>query len=687
MAGLVAAGALWWRSHPADPIPETGWSAVVKVLAGDGVSGIRDGHGSSARFSEPFGVAVSADHSIYIADAGDAHRIRRISQDGTVATVAGGVRGFADGPAFTARFDTPSHLAAANGGILYIADTGNNAIRRMTSDGIVSTVAGQPTAGFDDGAGHDARFNGPVGIAVDATGRVIVADTYNDRIRAIHPDGRVTTIAGSGATGAADGRAWEATFNSPSAVAVDATGGIYVADTGNDAVRLITPDGLVTTIMPGGPGGLVRPAGIAVTPGGTVYVSDGIGRIFERAPDGAVRTLAGSGPGFADGTGEAARFRSLAGLALDGIARLVVADSRNTLVRLVASPGRSDVRPPAAPWINPRFDGNSFTWAPLVWPVAPMEGPFEITGTMGESRGIEGAERFHAGLDVQAPEGTAVRAVRDGVVVDPVSASAFGTLNESVRIGPLAYVHLRAGRDRRDERIDTRRFAPAYDGTGQLAGMRLKRGARFTAGDVIGTVNAFNHVHMNIGWPGEEQNPLLYRLVHFKDTVPPTIARGGVRVFREDGQPLTARRKRRLIVDGRVHIVVDAWDRVDGNQPRRRLGLYELGYQILNRDGMPASGFEAPRQTIRFDRMSSQADARLIYAPGSGIPVYGRRSTRFLYAVTSTLQGGSTAQGAWDTEHLPPGDYIIRIVARDIRGNEAIANRDLPVTIVPRQSE
>ena len=133
-------------------------------------------------------------------------------------------------------------------GTLYVADTGNNAVRRIAPDGTVSTVAGDGTAGYRDGPGAQARFNGPVGVAVDAGGRVLVADTYNDRIRAIAPDGAVVTLAGGAQSGAADGDAAGAQFNTPCGVAVDSAGTIYVADTGNGLIRFISPDGTVGTI-------------------------------------------------------------------------------------------------------------------------------------------------------------------------------------------------------------------------------------------------------------------------------------------------------------------------------------------------------------------------------------------------------------------------------------------------------
>src|SRR5439155_22155339 len=106
---------------------------------------------------------------------------------------------------------------------------------------------------------------------------------------------------------------------------------------------------------------------------------------------------------------------------------------------------------------------------------------------------------------------------------------------------------------------------------------------------------------LNIGWPGEEYNPLRFPLVRFEDTVPPTIPVGGIHLIGEDGRPFAKRQKGRVLVNGHVQIRVDAWDQVDGNEPRRRLGIYRLGYQVLSRNGTPAPGFNSPHETVRFD--------------------------------------------------------------------------------------
>jgi sugar lactone lactonase YvrE len=680
---VVTFGYFLGRAIKPDPRPplESNWRAVVDVLAGDGHLGTRDGDAQYARFSDLFGIVGAPDGTVFVTDAGTSQRVRRIDADGTVSTVAGGTTGYADGAGADAQFDTPSGVALGPDGALYVADTGNNAIRRVTVAGVVSTVAGGHGAGYRDGLVLDAEFNGPIGVAVDSSGRIVVADTYNDRIRAIDGGGTVTTIAGSGVRGLQDGPALLAQFDTPCGIAIDRAGNIFVADAGNGVIRRIDTAGMVSTVEPRPPGGfLLRPLGVAVSDSGVLYATDDRGRIVEMTPAGATRVVAGSTPGFANGRGEDARLRGPAAIAMGGPGRLLVTDPRNALVRLVTAISQADVRLPSPPLLKPTFDQAQFAQVPLLWPAEPMDGPHEITGTMGEARGAEHAGRFHAGLDVQAFEGSAVRVVRDGSVTNPVAASDFGTLNESLRIGSIAYVHLRVGRTRRNDAFADGRFVISRDEKGRVNHVRVKRGSRFSTGETIGTVNPFNHVHLNIGFPGEEINPLRFRLVQYEDRVAPTIA--AIHLVALDGQRLTAKKGAPLVVDRPVQVVVDAWDQSDGNKKQRRLGLYELGYQILNRDGTPVPGFEQPRETIRFDQLMPDPDApSLVYASGSGIPFYGSRSTHFLYVVTNSLQNGHASTGVWDPAELPPGTYILRITARDIRGNQAVSGRDLTVVV------
>jgi sugar lactone lactonase YvrE len=675
-----ALAVIWWSWPPrADDLLAAEWRANVRAIAGSGTATVRDGDGTRAGFADPFGVAVAADGTVFVADGVAAHRVRVIASDGTVFTLAGGDSGMRDGPGATAQFNSPSGIALDAHGTLLVADTANNRIRRVTR-GVVTTVAGQADAGAHDGHASTASFNGPLGVAVDGAGRVIVADTYNDRIRVIAPDEQVTTLAGS-VPGFVDGWTTDALFDTPSGVAVSGNGTVYVADTGNNAIRTISPEGLVSTLTVSLPEPLRAPVGITLDNRGVLYVTDERGRVIEITQV-VARVVAGSRPGFRDGTGADARFRRPMGIAVVEPGRLIVADTGNALVRTVVAPSRDGAAPPSSPLLAPQFERDAFSWQPMLWPIEPLEGPFEIAGTMGEARGA-GAERFHSGIDVRADQGTRVVALREGVVESPVATGAFGTLNEWVRIGPVTYVHIRVGRGPHGDVFDQTRFVVTRDDHGRITRMRVKRGSRFLTGERIGSVNAFNHVHVNVGWAGEEYNPLLFRLVQFADTVPPTIAAAGIRLYDGDGQPLSQRVNGRIAISGPVQIVVDAWDQADGNRPNRRLGLYSLGYQVLHADGSPAPGFERPLETLRFDQLSSDVDApRLVYAPGSGIPFYGERRTRFLYIVTNTLRDGVATQGFWDTGQLPPGDYTLRVHAADIHGNVAVARRDLPVRIV-----
>jgi sugar lactone lactonase YvrE len=553
---------------------------------------------------------------------------------------------------------------------LYVADTGNNAIRRIAPDGQVTTVAGDGIAGYQDGPSKQARFNGPIGVAVDRHGRVLVADTYNDRIRRIELDGIVTTIAGS------------QIFDTPTGVASDASDRVYVTDAGSGAVHMLDPAGDLRTLPVPYPEELSRPIGVAVAASGEVYITDERGRIVEVDAHGSSRVVAGAAPGFADGPGAEARFRRPSGVAILAPGRLVVADTGNGLIRLVAAASQLEFRPPPLPGIKPHFDSESFGRLPLLWPVAPIEGPHEIAGTMGEARGTD-AERLHAGVDVRIEEGTPVRVVRAGVVSSPISTGEFGSLNEWLRIGPITYVHIRAGRTRDGTPLDPDRFVGSYDTEGTLLGIRVKRGARFESGDTIASVNRFNHVHMNVGWPGEELNPLAFRLLQFADHIPPTISRSGVTLLDEGGQRLVRKIRGRLVVTGPVQIVVEAWDQADGNRANRRLAPYALGYQILHADGTPVDGFESPQETIRMDQLGPDADAHLIYAAGSGIPFYGGRTTRFLFTVTNTFRNGVAAKGQWDAGQLTPGNYVVRVFARDSQNNAT--SRDLPVIVEPER--
>ena len=645
-----------------------GWKAHVTTLAGDGSPAFRDG--TQPAFSDPFGVAIAIDGTIYVADAGESNRIRKIAPDGSVTTLAGGNEGFSDGVGAAASFNTPSALALASDGNLFVADTANNRIRKITPGARVSTVAGDGTAGYADGPGGQAQFNGPIGVAVDARGNVYVADTYNDRIRMIATDGQVSTIAGVGTPGYADGDRTSALFDTPSGIAVIPDGSIIVADTGNDRLRKISPEGNVTTLPVNED--LSNPIGLALSHDNFLYVTElDRSRVVQIAPDGTVREIAGDG--FNQPTGIAISPHS------DRPAELYVADSGNYLVRkldqTVASATATTLDP------LPRLTTETLGQQTLLWPLDPQQSPHEVVATIGEVRGsfdsTDSRHHLHSGLDVFGAYGDVVRAVRSEKVTSPIPNWGFGSLNEGMRVGVVSYIHMHVGRDKDGKMFDDPRFVQVND-----ARVRVKRGTRFRPGDAVGTVNRMYHVHMNIGPPRGEINPLTLSPVGFNDSIPPIIEKDGIQLFDATGTRLTEKQAGRLLVSGPVRIVVDAFDRTNMNASRRRLGLYGIGYQILNADGTPAPGFAEPRINLLFNRLPPDREAtKIAYAAESGITVYGSKTTRFLYEVTNTVRDGRAAPGVWDTTQLTKGDYVLRIIATDYSGNQAQEGRDLTITV------
>ncbi|HEY7372809.1 MAG TPA: SMP-30/gluconolactonase/LRE family protein, partial [Polyangia bacterium] len=236
--------------------PAPAWT--VTTVAGNGRAGFRDGTGTkegTAEFDGPVGVACDAAGVVYVADDRN-HAIRRIGPDGATTTVAGsGAPGFRDGTGPEALFRNPRAIAAGAGGSLYVADTGNNRIRKIAPDGRVTTLAGAGRAGFADGPGARAAFDAPAGLAVDAAGIVFVADTGNHRIRRVQPDGSVTTLAGNGRGQIVDGSGGAgstASFFFPDAIALGPDRTLYVLDGRSQSVRVLAPDGTTLTPTPDG---------------------------------------------------------------------------------------------------------------------------------------------------------------------------------------------------------------------------------------------------------------------------------------------------------------------------------------------------------------------------------------------------------------------------------------------------
>jgi sugar lactone lactonase YvrE len=308
-------------------------SGIVSTLAGSGAVGSLNGQGSAASFNNPSNVAVDALGNVYVADTTN-NLIRKISPVGVVTNFAGsGAAGSADGPAGSATFNAPIGIAVDATGNVFVADSLGQLIRKITPDGVVSTFAGSGNRGSGDAQGRDASFNNPLGISFDSAGNLYVADAYNGRIRKVTPSGMVSTLA----TG----------FSYPWATAVDGSGNVYVTDPGASRIYKVTSGGGVTSLAGSGSAGFAdgtgsaamfnNPLGIVLDTAGNIYVGDdGNRRLRKISSTGVVVTLAGSGiSGSSDGTGVAASFNRLAGIALDSGGSLYVADPGANLIRKI----------------------------------------------------------------------------------------------------------------------------------------------------------------------------------------------------------------------------------------------------------------------------------------------------------------------------------------------------------------
>jgi sugar lactone lactonase YvrE len=340
----------------AAPLAESQSYFFTHLAGSSGGPGWNDGTGSAARFNGPYGVAVDGSGNVYVADSRNC-TIRKITPNGLVTTLAGEERsaGSADGTGSEARFNGPYGVAVDGLGNVYVGDGYNNTIRKVTSTGVVTTLAGKAGSwGSVDGTGSEARFFGPDGVAVDEAGNVYVADYGNHAIRKITPEGVVSTLAGlAGSAGSVDGTGGGARFHGPTGVAVDGAGNTYVADHINATIRKITSAGVVSTLAglagssgsADGTGSAARfnyPNGVAVDGSGNVYVGDSYNQTIRKITSaGAVTTLAGEAGsrGSADGTGSAARFNYPSGVAVDGMGNVCVADHSNHTIRKVTADG------------------------------------------------------------------------------------------------------------------------------------------------------------------------------------------------------------------------------------------------------------------------------------------------------------------------------------------------------------
>ncbi|HZR21506.1 MAG TPA: hypothetical protein VFE51_29765 [Verrucomicrobiae bacterium] len=374
-----------------------GQAFTFTTVAGNAGYGSNDGSGDYVQFHEPGAVAFGSSGELFIADSYN-HTIRRVSSDGVVSTFAGlaWVSGTNDGVGALARFNLPFGLAADETGNVFVADFGNQTIRMLSSNGMVCTIAGLPgVAGFADGTNQEARFNGPISVAVDQVGNLYVADYWNNLIREIARDGTnwiVTTIAGSVSSyGSDDGTNGSAHFYWPHGVAVDVAGNIYVADTFNSTIRRAVHLGtnwIVTTLagtprvigVSDGTNSAARfdfPRGLTVSTNGTIFVADSdastVRSISQVGNDWVVGTVAGDhSNGSRDGTNLNTQFNEPSGITVSKAGTLFVADTDNNLIRTITNLGTN--------WVVRTFVGS--TNGPMpdgVGPLARFSKPSGVT--------------------------------------------------------------------------------------------------------------------------------------------------------------------------------------------------------------------------------------------------------------------------------------------------------------------
>jgi len=369
LAGLVtpfgltvdSSGQVYFAENGDSRIRMINTKGIINTIAGNGTAGFGgDGSmGTSAEVSFPTGVAVDSSGNVYIADSLN-RRIRKLASGGNISTVAGnGNYSYSgdSGQAISAQLNTPQAVATDSSGNLYIADTVNNVVRKVTAAGVISTIAGNGTAGSggDGSAATSAQLHSPQGIAVDASGNVYVSDTQNARVRKIS-NGTINTVAGSGTAGFGGdgGSATSAQLNIPAGLSVDGAGNLYIADFSNNRIRKVTPGGAITTLAGNGLAGysgdggaaanaqLTTPVGVATDSSGNVYIGDtGNNAVRVVNSSGIISTVAGNGlAGYSgdDGPAVSAMVGNPTGVAVDASGNLYISDG-SVRVRKVYSSG------------------------------------------------------------------------------------------------------------------------------------------------------------------------------------------------------------------------------------------------------------------------------------------------------------------------------------------------------------
>ena len=345
---------------------------IITTIAGNGTTGFSGdgGAATSAQIYNPTGIALDGGGNLYIADFYN-HKIRKVTPAGIISTVAGSSYGYSgDGGAATAaQMATPEGVAVDGDGNIYIADNGNNCIRKVDAAGTITTYAGNTTAGFsgDGGPATAAELAYPSGVTIDAAGNLYIADQNNNRVRIVTPGGTINTFAGTGTGtyGGDGGAATAAQLYRPTGTAVDAAGNVYIADEYNNRIRKVLPSGTITTIAGTGTGGfsgdggpavsahLYDPWGVGVDAAGNIYIGDGGNQCVRKIDaSGNISTIAGiGGTGGYSGDGgaaTAAKLQDPGGVLVDAGGNIYIDDYYNNRIRYIAATNHT-----------PYFDGGT----------------------------------------------------------------------------------------------------------------------------------------------------------------------------------------------------------------------------------------------------------------------------------------------------------------------------------------
>ena len=455
-AGMAvdASGNVYISESTGNRVRKIGPERTIQTVAGTGVAGYSGdgGPAAAAQINTPNGVSLDAAGALYIADTNN-YVIRKVAPNGTITSVAGnGKLGYGGdgGPAGGGQLAFPYGVATGTAGNLYIADTWNSRIRKVDTGGTLSTYAGNGTAWWGDGGpATSALLYSPWGVAVDGGGNVYIGDSLNNRVRKVSTDGVISTVAGTGAArySGDGGPATEASLNAPDGVAVDAEDNLLIADSDNSLVRKVTPGGIISTAAGSGVWGdagdlgpataaqLMVPVGVTTDTAGNFYVAESWGnRIRKVTADGMIDTIAGNGSYGYSGDGgpaTAAELQFPSGVAVDGTGNVYIADTYNYRVRKVATDGT--ITTVAGTGVGGfSGDGGPATAAQLL-------GPYDVAVDAAGNLYI--ADSQFGPVRQVAPNGTITSVVASGIAL-PYGVTVDGAGDLFVTDGIAGTVHM-----------------------------------------------------------------------------------------------------------------------------------------------------------------------------------------------------------------------------------------------------